>query len=461
MKCTRPSAGSVSALLALALLLPACRQAVPSAAPPANNHRLTAEIIHSGFADAHDTYNGISCASDGRVYYVLSSQKPDVGAQMYVYDLRGGAVRHLGDLTEAAGEKGMNAISQGKSHVSFVEHQGKLYFTTHIGFYSIIRGMEKPGIPPAGMKPYRGGHFLSYDMATGKFEDLALAPGGEGIITFTMDTQRGRLYGLTWPTGRLLRYDLAKREMKDLGPVSEKGEDGEGPTFRTICRSLTIDPADGSVYFSTSDGLIHRYRYDTEAVEVVQGDDLKKDYFGLYDPSSPGHMGYNWRQVFFYGPGKAIYGVHGNSGYLFRFTPATETVEVLGRITSEPSQRSGMFDQFSYGYLGFALAPGGHTIYYLTGGPVFEHGRRVKGKDSTAKGESKGRENLHLITWDIPTSRYIDHGPIYFASGQRPNYVNSIAVGHDGSVYALSRISEDEHAPTDLIRIPPVSLPAR
>ena len=451
-------ATSFSATLGAVLLLSACRQTPPAASPPAANHSLTAAIIHSGFADGHDTYNGISCASDGRIYYVLSSEKPDVAAQMYVYDPRGGAVRHLGDLTEAAGEKGLNALSQGKSHVRFVEHQGKLYFTTHLGYYSIIRGMEKTGIPPAGMKPYRGGHFLSYDMATGKYEDLALAPGGEGIITFNMDTLRGRLYGLTWPTGRLLRYDLAKREMKDLGPVSEQGEDGEGPTFRTICRAFAIDPSDGSVYFSTSDGLIHRYRYDTEAVETVQGADLRKDYFGLYDPSSPGHMGYNWRQVFFYPPEKAIYGVHGNSGYLFRFTPAKETVEVLGRITSEPSQRSGMFDQFSYGYLGFTLAPGSETIYYLTGGPVFENGHRVKGKDSTAKGESKGRENLHLITWDIPTRRYTDHGPIQFANGQRPTGVNSIAVGLDGAVYALSRISEDAHTPTDLIRIPPLSV---
>ncbi len=451
-------ATSFSATLGAVLLLSACRQTPPAASPPAANHSLTAAIIHSGFADGHDTYNGISCASDGRIYYVLSSEKPDVAAQMYVYDPRGGAVRHLGDLTEAAGEKGLNALSQGKSHVRFVEHQGKLYFTTHLGYYSIIRGMEKTGIPPAGMKPYRGGHFLSYDMATGKYEDLALAPGGEGIITFNMDTLRGRLYGLTWPTGRLLRYDLAKREMKDLGPVSEQGEDGEGPTFRTICRAFAIDPSDGSVYFSTSDGLIHRYRYDTEAVETVQGADLRKDYFGLYDPSSPGHMGYNWRQVFFYPPEKAIYGVHGNSGYLFRFTPAKETVEVLGRITSEPSQRSGMFDQFSYGYLGFTLAPGSETIYYLTGGPVFENGHRVKGKDSTAKGESKGRENLHLITWDIPTRRYTDHGPIQFANGQRPTGVNSIAVGLDGAVYALSRISEDAHAPSDLIRIPPLSV---
>ena len=445
-----------AALLASTLVSAACTGTVRSAATQPAPARLRAEIVNSSFPDAHDTYNGISCASDGRIYYVLSSEKANLAAQMYSYDPSSKAVKHLGDLTEACGEKDSHAISQGKSHVRFVESEGKLYFATHIGFYSIIDGMEKPGIPSAGMKPYPGGHFLAYDMATGKYQSLGVAPGNEGIITFAMDTHRKRLYGLSWPTGRFLRYDILKHEMKDLGPVSEQGENGKGPTFRTICRSLAVDPADGTVYFSTSDGAIHRYHYDSEAIDTVATDDLKKDYFGLYDPTSAGHMGYNWRQTFWYGPEKAIYGVHGNSGYLFRFAPAAGQVEVLGRITSEVSQRSGMFDQFSYGYLGFALGPDDSTIYYLTGGPVYQNGRRVRGKESTAKGESKGLEDLHLVTWHIPTGRYIDHGPIFFASGQRPNYVNSIAVGKDGAVYALSRVSEDPHAITDLIRIPPV-----
>jgi hypothetical protein len=219
---------------------------------------------------------------------------------------------------------------------------------------------------------------------------------------------------------------------------------------------MTVNPEDGAVYFSTSEGAIHRYRYEQDAVEVVKGDDLKKDYFGLYDPSSAGHMGYNWRQTFWHAPNRAVYGVHGNSGYLFKFEPGTQTVEVLDRITSLASKRSGMFDQFSYGYLGFAPGPDGRTIYYLTGGAVYEDGKRVRGKEATAKGESKGRENLHLITWDIPEQKYTDHGPIFFSSGERPNYVNSIAVGKDGAVYALSRVSEADGARTDLIVIPPV-----
>jgi hypothetical protein len=146
--------------------------------------------------------------------------------------------------------------------------------------------------------------------------------------------------------------------------------------------------------------------------------------------------------------------VHGNSGYLFRFDPRAERIEVLDRITSDPSHRSGMFDQFSYGYLGFTLGPDGRTLYYLTGGPVFVEGKRVAGKAKTAMGESKGIENLHLVTYDIPTNRRVDHGAIFLASGDRPAYVNSIAVGKDGTVYTLSRISEHGKTRTDLVSIP-------
>ena len=53
-----------------------------------------------------------------------------------------------------------------------MEANGKLYFATHIGYYSIIDGMEKTGMPPPGWKPYPGGHLLAYDMASGKFENF-------------------------------------------------------------------------------------------------------------------------------------------------------------------------------------------------------------------------------------------------------------------------------------------------
>jgi len=445
-------------ILIIGLVMVNCTEAVkPKAEAPVvstPDAKLIATVYNSGFEHAHDTYNGISSASDGKIYYVLCSQLMDVAGQMYCFDPKINKTEHLADLTEICGEKGMKVVAQGKSHVNFVEADGKLYFATHLGYYSIIDGQERTGVPTGDYKAYRGGHLLAYDMKTKTFENLAIGPHSEGIITMNMDAKRGLIYGLTWPTGYLFRYDVAKKEMKDLGAFTGKGEAGKDKEFRVVCRSLAINPEDGTLYLTNSEGQIKCLKIGKDAVETIEGDDLKKDYFGTYDIFTSGSMAYNWRQVFFYGPEKKIYGVHGNSGYLFRFDPAIQRVELIDRLTSVPSKLSGMGDQFSYGYLGFKLGPDGHTIYYLTGGPIYENGKRVKGATSTAKGEAKGLEDLHLITYDLTTGKYLDHGAIFYPNGDRPLYVNSIAIGLDGTVYTLARIVENGKDRADLISIP-------
>lgn len=424
-----------------------------SGAESASPTGLTANVIDSGFAQSRDTYNGLTCASNGLIYYVLCSNSIDRGAQMYSYNPGTKEVQHLGDLTEAAGEKDLKAVPQGKSHVNFAEANGKLYFATHVDYYVIENGTEVLGTPPSGYKPYPGGHFLSYDMASSSFENLAIAPDGQGIQAMCMDPKRQRLYGLTWPSGYFLRYDLNSKELKNLGKVSRNGEAGRDSNYRVLCRSLALDPGDGSVYFTTFEGAIRRYNFDRDSIETVEGEDMRKDYFGSYDPPSTGTMGYNWRQTVWNPSEKVFYGVHGNSGYLFRFDPRLPRVDLIQRITSEPSQRSGMFDKFWYGYLGFTLGPDGHTLYYLTGGAIYVNGKRVNSHDTTKIG-AKGEEDIHLITFDIASGKYTDHGPIFFRNGQRPAYVNSIAVGKDGSVYTLARVTEAGNTRTDLICIP-------
>jgi hypothetical protein len=445
-------------ILFLELVMSGCKQVVKpedeALGVSTPGAKLIATVHNSGFENAHDTYNGISSASDGKIYYVLNSQLIDVAGQMFSFDPKTGKIEHLGDLSEICGEKDMKVVAQGKSHVNFIESNGKLYFATHLGYYSIIDDMEKPGIPTEGFKPYRGGHLLAFDIKNKTFEDLGIAPHNEGIITMNMDTKRGLIYGLTWPTGYLFRYDVAKKEMKDIGPFTGKGEEGNGSDFRVLCRSIAINPEDGTIYLTNAEGQIKCLKVGQDVVETVEGDNMKKDYFGTYEVSTAGSMAYNWRQVFWYAPEKKVYGVHGNSGYLFRFDPAIPRVEVLERLTSIPSKLSGMGDQFSYGYLGFKLGPDGHTIFYLTGGPIYIDGKRVMGASSTAKGEAKGLEDLHLITYDIPTGKYLDHGAIFYPDGQRPLYVNSIAIGADGTVYTLARITENGKTRTDLISIP-------
>ncbi|MDR1335363.1 MAG: hypothetical protein LBK22_00865 [Tannerella sp.] len=429
-----------------------CTRPAQQAGAPDAEQPLTARHYYSGFADAHDTYNAISSASDGKIYYVLSSARHDTGGQFYVYDPETGRTQFIADLSEAVGEK--NAIAQGKSHVEFYEHNGKLYFATHVGYYEMIEGAESlPQHAPEGYALYPGGHFVACDMQSGRIEDLALAPRGEGIITMAMDPARGHLFGITWPCGYFLDYDLNSGQLKDLGPVSLRGEAGViGEDYRVICRSMFVDPRDGTVYYSVAEGDIFHYRPGMDAPQKLDGVDLRLDYFGTYDCTGAGSMAYNWRKIFWYEPENVAYGVHGNSGYLFRFDPKAGTVEIVERIVSEPSKRSGMYDQFSYGYLGFMQGKD-HTVYYLTGGPVYRDGQRVKGVDRIAMGAARGLENLHLVTFNIPKREYRDHGPVFYEDGERPTYVNSIAQDREGNIYTLARFMHEGREIEDLVKI--------
>jgi len=414
---------------------------------------LKAKTYYSGIPFAHDTYNAISKASDGKIYYILSSELIDQGGKLFVYDPVTDQPTLLGDLTAICGEASAGAVAQGKSHARFYEYQGKLYFSTHIGYYEMIDGMERlPVNMPNGVAPYPGGHILRYDLLNGEFEDLCTAPNGEGIVAMNMDVKRGQVFAITWPTGLFLHYDVQTERLVNLGPTAANGEAGTpGADFRTLCRSILVD-GDGNAYFSTAEGTIYAYHTKQQKMERLPVD-LRLDYFGSYDYTRPGSMAFNWRKIFWYEREQIAYGVHGNSGYLFRFDPKKSNIELVQRISSEASQRSGMFDQFSYGYLGFQLGPDSETIYYLTGSPIFEKGKRLKGLSEIAKGGSKGKENLHLITYHIPTQTYQDHGAIYYENGEQPSYVNAIAVGDDGAVYTLGRMLHEGAEIADLIKI--------
>lgn len=422
---------------------------------PQKEQKLTAQTFYSGFENAHDTYNAISAASDGNIYYVLSSDKHDIAGRVYRYDPAADKIDFLADLTEICGEKDQNYIVQGKSHVRFYECDKKLYFSTHVGFYELIDGMDRlPKKAPEGYKLYPGGHFLSYDLVTGKFEDLAVIPDGEGAVSMTMDCDRKQIYAITWPTGCFIHYDVEKNVLKNLGKIAGNGEAGTPrEDFRSLCRSLFVNPATGTVYFSIPEGDILSYTPGDEKITKLENVNLRLDYFGKFDITRPGSMGYNWRKIFWHPGHKVAYGVHGNSGYLFRFDPVAQEIELIDRITSAASKKSGMHDQFSYGYLGFILGPDQETIYYLTGGPIYIDGKLLRGEPEIAKGAAKGLENLHLVTYNLKTDTYTDHGAIFYENGERPLYVNSIAIGADGNIYTLARVEVDDKIITDLIRI--------
>ena len=84
-------------------------QSVPTSKPDLRGV-LPARWHNSGFTAGDDHYNALTAASDGKIYYVICAKGIDTGAQMFAYDPATGASIHLGDLTEAAGEKGRKAV---------------------------------------------------------------------------------------------------------------------------------------------------------------------------------------------------------------------------------------------------------------------------------------------------------------------------------------------------------------
>lgn len=385
---------------------------------------ITAHLHPSHFDKSDSNYDSLSVASDGNLYYTLCSHDIDTHARVYRHEPGAEAVC-LGDFGEIVGEAGTKTVPQGKSHSPYYECDGKLYFSTHYGYYKPSSHKEEPGEVPPGYKPYPGGHFVAYDMHTGDFADLAQTPPGEGILTMNMDPARRRLYGLTWPRGFFITYDLNTGRLANLGQVSGEGELGDGPSYFCLCRSFGIRPDDGSVFFTNADGEVKRYTYDNDSIESM-GVMLKRDIFGSWDPHVPGHQGYNWRKVFWHSGYRAFFGVHPRSGFLFCYDPNAGVVEILERIAADELRRNGGFEPFHYGYLGLTLGPDRETVYYLTAtyGLEVEDRRKVDG-------------TLHLVTYHLRTGTYADHGVIRLDDGRYPTNTQTIAVHPNGRIYTV------------------------
>ncbi len=414
----------------------------------ANDTKIIATRYATNFPQSKGNYNGISSASDGLIYYVLCSGDLDVGAQMYSFNPENAEIEHLADLTDVTDGYEMKAIPQGKSHVNFYEYKGKLYFATHVDFYKNVDGKELMGDPPAGYQPYQGGHILSYDMTTGEIEDLGIAsPTRGGIIAQTMDTDRGRIYGLTWPRGEVFRYDVESRNLKQLGEYFADGEEGDGDRYQILSRSISVSKVNGHAYFNNPSGEIYEYVYDQDEIRLVETDNLQKDYFGVPVGRS---MGYQWRQSIWSDLDNLIYGVHNESEYLFSLDPMTNKVTLLDRLASETSKRAGAT---GYGFsLGLVIGHDQRTLYHISHAYPNEAEFAEFGEDAVSKLILK---NHHIIAYDIIDHTYEDLGEIVFEDGSEPIHINSLAMGKDGKFYALATLEvEGGGETTDLISFP-------
>jgi hypothetical protein len=99
-----------------------------SQAPFSKSNGLVARSHNSDFEKGGTSWVSTSVASNGKIYYTISTSDVDQGARIFSYDPKTEETKFLADLTEICGEKNIKAIPQGKSHSNFYE---KTVFYTH------------------------------------------------------------------------------------------------------------------------------------------------------------------------------------------------------------------------------------------------------------------------------------------------------------------------------------------
>ncbi|MCF3650689.1 hypothetical protein [Synoicihabitans lomoniglobus] len=394
-----------------------------------------AEIFDPGYLEGDSNYHCLTAASDGYLYFAVNSHHPGASVRIYRFDTSTDTTALVGDVSAALGLEPAREIVHGKIHTPLVEWDGYLYFATHTSQYD---GNLPLINPPDGRQPYAGGHFMRLNLATQKIEDVAaLGLPNEGLITMAVDKPGRTLYGLTWPSAQLVSFNLDEGRLKNWGAVQQRGEWGAFPDeWDFVCRKLGVTP-EGTVYGSTNTGRIWHFDSDDQrpvkyftqlnldAVPPIQAEDF------TIEPV-PHFFWRNWRTLIWNDATASFWGLHGGSGQLFEFTPATGTlrsVRPLNPTTIVPGRRNPFRTQ-----LGFMLGPD-NTLLYLAHAPP---------TPSTA--DRAVATSVHLLTYAIDTDTFTDHGAITGPDHRRIFFTESIALGPDDHLYSVAWVETTDPA---------------
>ena len=384
-------------------------------------------LFDPGYLEGDCNYHSLTAASDGKLYFAISTHQAESSARIYRLDPTSGKTKQVGDLGEILGTQTDRETPHGKIHSGLIEHEGYLYFATHTSSYD----GNLPNLNPEGRSPFPGGHFVRYHLNTSTFEALAqLQLPNEGIITMQLDKQTETLYGLTWPTGLLISYNHKDKQLRNWGATQERGEWGHlGSEWSFICRKLGID-GQGTLYGSTDKGRV--WNLDTEKQRpIYYSTNLDLNEVGPNrDPAfkilpEAHYYWQGWRTILWNEKTNSFWGLHGGSTQLFEYSPSKNSLSSIHSFKAKGIPQTHQRNPFRI-QLGFMLGPN-NTLYYLGHAPSLK-----------AQGRTDLKSSVHLLTYQIDSKKIKDHGPLTSATGRRIFFTESIEMGADGHLYTVA-----------------------
>lgn len=261
---------------------------------------------------SHNAIWDSNASPDGKLYYGLSTEIATAGyVRLCSYDHNTGEVEECfkGEQVILAKDRAIRA-SKFHSSINFMP-DGRIIMTTH----TTDKSPKHPTWMPHAYynhawEGFAGGNVIIYDPKTGKAENLGIPVPMESIYGSLYEPAHNALWCLGFLRGHLYRFDLASREVRDLGKMSE-----------TYSFRLSLGP-DGNIYGASVSGWV--YRIDTEKLTIKDlGYQFKYEHYEY-------HTLYNDLSIARTGPDGRMYMSAMYSKSFVAFDTKTETFEDMG-----------------------------------------------------------------------------------------------------------------------------------
>lgn len=379
-------------------------------------------------------WQGIATASDGACYFAASTHSPTRGAGFFRFHPDDHEFSVLAnDITVVCGYDPEETTPQGKIHSPLVEHDGWIYFTTHLANYW-----------DQAQDTYPGSHVLGYEMATGNFRDFGVVrPRFTIYSSIQVDPVHNQLYVIVVPMARddvaedgtyLYRIDIASGNRENLGKIV---------SGRASNLWFYVDAA-GNCWFTmwrapgrTKEYSGHLYRVNARDASIHYYKNVLPK--GLLAPDGEPVTSNSWRNRYW----TWVQGWRDNKRAVFTMGRAGGGDERLWLFDPSLDIKTG--EAFiPLGFIGstfLSVALGGDRVYFVQYREL-DDARRHSPEHMRDRESARERfpAELHLRSMSIAEgadAEIVDHGRIVDQDGRVPLMIESLAADENGRVYMV------------------------